>query len=187
MKVEICTGLNMPFFPMRPIKGQVLQRSFGIKQLYEEAVDDQMWVMQPKLNGDRVLLAVIDRTVFTQNRYGQFYRQKIGNARDFLKLPNHTCFDGEVFKGNFYPFEMLVCGGKNLLRTAVHERVQWARDMTKFIGHPWLFETPSLAWLMRRGANAPNYEGVVLKRTGSGYTLLGSPTQFTFDWLKRLW
>lgn len=187
MKVEICTGLEMPFFPLRPTKGRALQRPSGIKQLYEEAVDGRMWVMQPKLNGDRVLLALVGRRVFAQNRYGQIYRQKIANASDFLKLPNHTCFDGEVFKGNFYPFELLACNGKNLLRTEVHERVNWAKTLMREIGQPWLFETPSAEWLMRRGANAPNYDGVVLKRTGSLYIPLGSPTQSTLDWFKRLW
>ncbi len=152
-----------------------------------EAVDSQMWVMQPKLNGDRVILAVVGNRVFVQNRYGQMYRQKVSNARDFLKLPDCTCFDGEVFKGNFYPFEIIACNGKNLLRTEVHERVSWAKTLMRDIKQPWLFETPSAAWLMRRGANAPNYDGIVLKRTGSFYIPLGSASQSTLEWFKRLW
>lgn len=187
MRVEICSGLEFPFYPMRPTKGRTLQRPAGIKQLYTEAVGDSQWVMQPKLNGDRVILAVVDKRVFARNRFGQAYRLKIGNARDFLKLPDHTCFDGEVFKGNFYPFEVIACDGKSLLKTVVHERVEWARDMMRIISQPWLFGTPSLGWLMRRTSNAPNYDGVVLKRAGSFYIPLGSPTQSTLHWFKRSW
>lgn len=187
MRLEICTGLEMPFFPMRPIKGRALQRPSSIEQLWVEAVKDRLWVMQPKLNGDRVILAIVNGKIYPQNRYGRMYRNSIWNARDFLKLPDRTCFDGEVFKGNFYPFELLAANGKNLIHTEVHERVQWARDMVRQIGHPWLFEAPSIEWLMRRTKNAPNYEGVVIKRAGTPYVLLGGASQSTFHWMKRLW
>jgi ATP-dependent DNA ligase len=172
---------------MRPIKGRALQRPSGIKQLWEEAVHDRRWVMQPKVNGDRAILAVVDGKVYVQNRYAERYRQKVANAGDFLKLPDRTCLDGEVFKGSFYPFEVLACNGKNLLRTVVQERVQWARDLVRMMSHPWLYETPSVDWLMRRGKNAPNYDGVVLKRADSVYLILGSATQTSLDWMKRLW
>src|SRR5574337_416158 len=146
MKIDICTGLEMPFYPMRPVRGRALQRPSGIKTLWEEAVRDKLWVMQPKLNGDRVILAVVRGKVFAQNRHASWYQKKIGNAADFLKLPDRTCLDGEVFKGNFYPFEVLACNGRSLLRTEVHERVQWARDFVRHINHPWLFEPPSVEW-----------------------------------------
>jgi len=187
VKVDICTGLQMPFFPMRPIKGRRLDRPVNIKDLWHDAIDQGHWVMQPKLGGDRVCLACVDGKVYVQNRHGGCYRMKVGNAKDFLQLPNRTCFDGEVFKGNFYPFELLACNGRSLLKTVVHERVRLAKDLVGFLGHPWLFDTPTLPWLMRRAANRPAYEGVVLKQTGSPYILLGSDTQSSSKWMKRLW
>jgi ATP-dependent DNA ligase len=187
VKVDICTGLELPFYPMRPIKGRVLQRAENIKQLYYQTVEEHHWVMQPKLNGDRACLAVVDGKVYVQNRHGGCYRMKVANAPDFLKLPNRTCFDGEVFKRNFYPFELLACNAMSFLRAEAQERVRLAKDMTRFIGHPWLFETPSLPWLLRRAANLPTFEGVVLKATSSRYIMLGSDTQFSQDWMKRRW
>lgn len=176
----------MPFYPMRPIRGRALLRPTNIREMCEEAAEG-VWVMQPKLNGDRVSLACVDGKVFAQNRHGGSYRFKIHNASDFLALPNRTCFDGEVFKGNFYPFEVLACNGRSFLMAEAHERVRLAKDMAQILGHPWMFDPPSLAWIMRRAANLPMYEGVVLKQTRSPYVMLGSDTQSSTRWMKRLW
>lgn len=177
----------MPFFPMRPTTGRALQRPIVVKELWKEAVERGHWVMQPKLNGDRACLAVVDGKVYVQNRHGGAYRFRVANAKDFLALPNRTCFDGEVFKSNFYPFELLACNAVNFLRAEAQERVRLAKDLVKFLQHPWLFDLPSLAWLMRRGANLPVYEGVVLKKTTSVYIQLGSASQSNLEWFKRLW
>lgn len=177
----------MPFFPMRPFKGRALLRPANIRQMCEEAAEG-IWVMQPKLGGDRATLAVVDSKVYVQNRYGSHYRYKVRNASDFLKkLPNRTCFDGEVYKRNFYPFELIALNGVNLKMTEAYERVRLAKDMVKFLGHPWLFDAPTLPWLLRRSVNLPIYEGVVLKQARSFYILLGSATQTSQTWMKRLW
>ena len=187
VKVEICEGLELPFFPMRPAEGRILSRPALIKQLWHEAVDRKLWVMQPKLNGDRVCLACAGGKVYAQNRHGDSYRFKIANAKDFLALPQPFCMDGEVFKGSYYPFEVLACNGKSLLTAEAYERAALAKAMVRFIDHPWLFDAPSLDWLMRRGSNLPVYEGVVLKRWTSHYVMLGSPRQSNLEWLKRTW
>jgi ATP-dependent DNA ligase len=186
VKIEVCAGLKMPFYPMRPVRGRALLRPANIRELCEE-VAEGVWVMQPKLNGDRVSLACVDGKIHAQNRHGGHYRFKVHNAPDFLKLPNRTCFDGEVFKGNFYPFELLVSNGESFLMAEVHERVRLAKDMVQFLGHPWMFDPPTLAWIMRRKANLPVYEGVVIKRAHSRYLTLGSATQSSAHWMKRLW
>lgn len=187
MKVEICDGLEFPFFPMRPVKGRALIRPTGIKQLYRDAVEKDHWVIQPKLNGDRVCLAIVDDRVHAQNRHGSVYKFNIKNAKDFLKLPNGTCFDGEVYRGQFHPFELLACDSKNLLLTGVQERVARAKKLVIGLGHDWMFETPSLAWIMQRWEHLPIYEGVVLKRAGSRYVMLGSDSQVNLSWFKRRW
>lgn len=177
----------MPFFPMRPTKGRALSRPDGIKQLWKEAVEQRLWTIQPKLGGDRAELAVVDSKIYIQNRHGGCYRFKVANAPDFLRLPNRTCFDGEVFKSNFYPFECLASNGHSFLRTEVHERAQMAKDMVTFLKHPWLFDPPALAWLLRRSANLPDWEGVVIKQVRSRYILMGSARQSSLEWFKRLW
>jgi ATP-dependent DNA ligase len=177
----------MPFFPMRPTLGRRLVQPVSIRQLWYEAVEQKHWIMQPKLNGDRAELACVGGKVYVQNRYGSCYAFKVANAKDFLKLPQPLCLDGEVWKGNFYPFEVMACNGVNFLRAEAHERVQWAKDMVQWLGHAWLFETPSLAWLLRRSANLPTFEGVVLKQFRTPYVLLGSASQSSLLWMKRRW
>ncbi len=130
---------------------------------------------------------MVDGKTYIQNRHHGVYRLKVANARDFLRLPNRTCFDGEVYKSNFYPFELLCCNSVSFLLAEAQERVTLAKDMARFLGHPWLFETPSLEWLMRRNGNLPTFEGVVLKKPTGRYILLGSKTQHSADWMKRLW
>lgn len=186
MNIEVCDGVSLPFFPMRPFKGRNLLKPDSIRQVSEEALNGA-WVVQPKLNGDRACLACVKGKIFVQNRHGGCFRHRIRNATDFLKLPDRTCFDGEVYKGNFYPFEVIAANGVSLKLTETFERVRLAKDMVSFLGHPWLFATPSLAWLMRRSKNLPEYEGVVLKRASSFYVSLGSASQNSRTWMKRLW
>ena len=187
MHIDVCTGLSLPFFPMRPTMGRALSRGASIKELWRDAVERELWVMQPKLNGDRACLACVDGKVYVQNRHGSRYGFKVRNAQDFLKLPNRTCFDGEVFKRNFYPFECLASNSHSFLLAEAHERVAMAKGMVQHLGHPWLFDPPSRAWLLRRSANLPDFEGVVLKQWRSRYLILGSERQFNADWLKRRW
>lgn len=172
---------------MRPFKGRTLSRPDNIRELYHDAVERGLWSIQPKLGGDRADLAVVDKKVYIQNRHGGWLRQKVRNAPDFLRLPNRTCFDGEVFKGNFYPFECLASNSNPFLSAEVHERVALAKDMMGFLKQPWLFDPPTLAWLLNRAKNAPIFEGVVLKQVRSRYVLLGSATQTSSAWMKRLW
>lgn len=172
---------------MQPVNGRVLSRPSSIKQLWEDAVEKSLWVMQPKLAGERGCLACSGGVVQVQDRYGRVFRKKVSNAADFLKLPDQTCFDGVVYKGNFYPFELLASGGNSLLMAEVHERVALAKAMAGFLKHPWMFETPSLAWLMRRRGNSPVFDGVVLKQVRSRYLTLGNTDQSNPAWMRRLW
>jgi hypothetical protein len=183
---EIARGFHVPFFPMRPTLGRDLRTRQSVVSLWKE-IESEVWVGQPKLNGDGVSLAVYKRRVYLFNRYGRAYRFKVLNAPDYLKLPDGTCFVGEVFKRNFYPYEALALAGESLLATTVVERVKWAKDHVDFLKHPWMFPQPNFGWMVRRRANMPIYDGVVLKKTASAYRLLGSADQTSLDWFKRRW
>jgi ATP-dependent DNA ligase len=176
----------MPFFPMRPTQGRDLRTRTAIKTMWKE-VEGGVWIPQPKLNGDRVCLAVVERKIYLQNRRGGYYRMRVQNAKDYLRLSDGTCFDGEVFKGNFYPFELLALEGQLFLEATTVERVKLAHDMVNFLDQPWMFPEPNFSWLLRRRENLPHYEGVVLKRTNTPYRVLGSPDQVSLDWFKRRW
>lgn len=172
---------------MHPTQGRVLSRPDSIKRLWQEAVEQGLWVMQPKLRGDRVVLACIKGRVHAQNGTGSSHRRRIGNAPDFLRLPDGTCLDGIVFKGNFYPFECLASNKHSFLLAEVHERVRLAKNMVQFLKQPWLFDPPTLAWLMQRRKNRPNFDGVILKQVRSRYVPATAGRWTSLDWLERLW
>src|SRR5712671_2028937 len=98
-------ALNLPFYPMRPRRGPDIDAG-RIKKILEE-IDGKKFVVQPKLNGDRVLLAVRKDEVQAANRHGSWYTKRVRNAGDFVKLGIGTVLDGEVFGGEFFPFEAL--------------------------------------------------------------------------------
>jgi hypothetical protein len=185
--VEIVPGLTMPFYPMRPRLGLCLRTPRLVQEFYAEIRDPDQWICQPKLNGHRACLAVVDKRVYVQNRHGGWYSRSVHNIPVFLKLPNRTCLDGEVYKGDFHPFECLAVGGNPFMHCTANEREVMACQLLRLIEQPWMFERPSRAWLMRGRDNLPDFEGVVLKRVNSPYRLLGSDAQTSADWFKRRW
>lgn len=174
---------------MRPVQGRGLRSQSTIQALWQEMrdEDDESWVTQPKLNGDRACLAVVDRRVFIQNRHKGWYRHKVANAREFLKLPDGTCFDGEVFAGCFYPFELLALSYRSFLGGTTIERTALAKEFSDRLKQPWMFPMPNLDWLLGRRHNLPQYEGVVRKKANARYTVHGSESQSSLSWMKRLW
>lgn len=173
---------------MQPTMGRTLRRPQLVNSLWREiSKDENYWVIQPKLNGDRACLGIANGEVHIQNRHGSWYMPRVRNAREFLKLSNGTCLDGEVWKGDFYPFEALAVDGKSFLPAAASEREVLAFQLVRFLGQSWMFERPTKKWLMRRWENLPQFEGVVEKRHDSHYVLAGSDKDPSRYWFKRLW
>lgn len=177
----------MPFFPPRPLRGQVLRNRANVDQFEREVLNTHDWIVQPKLEGDRACLAVVDKKVYIQNRHGSWYKHPVKNQDDFKKLPNYTLLDGEVFNGNFYPFECVVSAGKSLVNHTPDEREIQAYQASKFLGHEWKFDRPSRKWVEKLRDNMPAYGGVVLKRAMTPYILLGGPNQVSAEWMKKCW
>lgn len=184
--IEICRGLTLPFFPMRPALGRTLRTPKLVEDFLSQ-LDVDYWLMQPKLNGDRGCLATVRDQTYVQNRHGGWYSYPVKNAAVFLRLGNGCCWDGEIYEGNFHPFEALAVRGKLCFEWPVGERVDQAKSQVESIGQPWLFDAPSAAWLLARQANAPKWEGVVLKRRQSLYLRQGSPDMAALTWIKRRW
>lgn len=185
-KIEICPGLTMPFFPMRPVAGRTLRTPKLVREFIDE-FDPEYWEMQPKLNGDRVCLATARGRVYAQNRHGGWYQFPISNAKTFLSLGDGFCLDGEVHQGSFYPFDTLAQSGVLCFDWPTYERVALARKLAVDLQQPWLFDAPKPEWLMVRQKNMPQWEGIVLKRKQSGYMRLGSADAGSLVWMKRRW
>lgn len=184
-KLLVTRGLVLPFFPMRPAHGPSIRTKKDATAIWKRA-NSLAYVAQPKLNEDRAVLAVVDGEVYIQNRYAQWMRQPCSVQR-WLKLPDRTVLDGGVYGKQFYPFEALAVWGRSFLGATCEERIVMAFQMSRLCGVPWMFESPTRSWVDARVANAPQYEGIVLKERNSPYILAGSATQENSSWLKCRW
>jgi len=185
-RVPICSGLSFPMFPMRPTEGRMLRSRTQASQLVRE-VRQFKWVMQPKLSGDRVCLAVVRGRVYVQDRHGDWYQHPISNRHDFLSLEDHTALDGVVYKGLFHPFEALAVDGKSFLEAGVEKRVAEAERLVDVLGHDWMFAEPEKDWLLGLSANSPQWAGVVLKKAQSHYLIQADAKSASLAWIKKRW
>jgi len=78
-----------------------------------QMMDDGMWVAQPKLDGERVLIEVVDGTVSVLNRAGQ---PKAKNVSEAMLAPfralteGRWVFDGEIIGRTVHLFDMAAAG-----------------------------------------------------------------------------
>jgi ATP-dependent DNA ligase len=185
-RIDICRGISMPFYPMRPMRGGVIRNSASAEQVFRESEQQHIWVCQPKLNGDRACVAVLKNKVYIQNRHGGWYQPRVKNLTDFRKLPDGTVLDGEVYKSCFSIFDVLAINGKSIMMDTAAERTILAMHLTKFLKHVWRFPTPTREWLRKLNKNA-GYDGVVLKQASSHYKISPSANACDTLWMKRTW
>ena len=187
MKAEkIAEGVTFPFYPMRPRLGESITQA-NVRLALRRAKADG-YLVQPKLNGDRVLVAVLeDHRVLAVTRHNSPYSFKVMNLELFAGLPAMTVLDGEVYRRQFYPFEAVAVAGESLVDSGPEERAPRARELCHRLGVAWQFDAPTARFMENRRGNLPVWEGVVLKKLGSRYLPLGSEAQESATWVKRRW
>jgi len=185
-QLHVASGLTMPFVPMAAKVGPSLRTKDQIREIVDE-LDSGRWLIQPELAGERACLAVVDKKVYIQNDAGIWLSRAPHNVRDFLKLPNGTCFDGKIAQNNFYPFECLAVRGRALVFKPVSERETVALQLVKFLGHDWMFDKPYPKFLRSAAKNLPNFQGVTLKDYMSFYALISKQAPPSTAWIKRPW
>jgi len=185
-RLNIAPGLALPFWPMRPRIGVKLT-SDNVRAVIEEMSRD--YVLQPKMNGDRVTIATVNGVVHAFHRKLGRYTFKFNRAA-WSMLPNCTCLDGEVKDGEFHPFELLALAGESWLSKPVETRIEGARMLCKERLRPYAFFSvldDGTSWGPGVGSEylanhtngtvkpstAPYWEGVVAKLKGSRYTIFG--------------
>src|SRR5215831_5028388 len=173
-EIEVAKGWILPFFPMRPARGPLLTKKVAKDIL--ERMDDHTYIYQPKLNGDRVILAIVGGKVIACNRHYSWYSYQIANGSAFTaKLGDGTIFDGEVYKSQFFPFECLAREGHSFKANTAEQRALEAMHMCRLCGVPWLFKEPTRKWLMEgidSRSHTGMFEGLVRKRANLPYTLM---------------
>ncbi len=182
-------GISLPFFPMRPIAGAKLSAGNFQREL---AKIRRTHILQPKLNGDRACVAVLGDTVRIQSRRGDWYSHTV-NLQPFHNLNAGTLLDGEVWQGEFYPFEVLAGRGISALRSSVEERIDMAESVCHHLNIEWQFGSRTDGWILdelcREGQEplTRQWEGIVAKLRGSSYRMLGAAHQESPEWIKLKW
>ena len=173
------------FYPMRPSVTGLRPDCAWLAENRGE------FIIQPKLNGDRVCLWVeANGGTYAQHRKGGAYSFRIRNAGAFTKLPAGTVLDGEVLGSNFYPFEVVQFGDLDLSGMGVEHRAKLAEMACHWCGVEWLFAEPTAAQLAQWEADWPatrRVEGVVIKRRGCRYLPHSRVFHESHDWFKLKW
>lgn len=180
--IVVTKTITMPFTPMKPQRGKKVRTKTDARALLKR-IESGLWIVQPKLKGERACLAVVDKKVYIQDGEARWYDRPVANSQDFLRLPNQTLFDGEIHAGKFYPFECLAALGESYMLKPASEREILAFQFVKFLRHKWMFPRPGEKFVLERGKDYPNWEGVVLKEFRSIY-VAGSASS---AWLSKEW
>lgn len=188
---HIMSGISVPFYPMRPKHGTSLMSDAGVARTLADVKAGD--VVQPKLNGDRACVAVDGNgDVVVQNRHGGEYKFGVSNLAALKTLPPKTVIDGEVHGREFLPFEVVAYAGESLTALPVEARVAACAEVCKQHGLKWKFAPltiESFMVLVKRGRVDKEFrkewEGVVIKQSGSKYRFLGSEGQESDQWFKR--
>jgi len=169
-------------FPCRPSTGPPFDAG-AVLALIERGL-----IVQPKLNGDRVVLVKQGSPVpvLYSRHGGQYTAAKLDLTR-WQWLPDGTILDGEGWRGSFYPFDVPALANKPTGAMPCRDRVKLAEELTLKAGLPWIFATPSADWLHAGAANAPTWEGVVVKQPGHSYRWERSASGSSTTWTKRKW
>lgn len=178
--------ITFPFFPMRPRKGFKLTPGSMINVIND-------YYLQPKLDGDRVVVSVEDGAVALYNRRGSRYSFRASNADKLAEaLPSGTILDCEIYGGVLYPFECIRYGDEDLRASYTAARCEAAEEACRIAGVPFLFGQLRLedcdaiveGKFERGGIRGAAWEGVVAKRKGARYRFGATATDESPTWFK---
>lgn len=175
--------ITTPSIPMRPQMGVKLTAD---NVLYEVAkMKAKGYIVQRKLNGDRGVLEMTRLGLLLWNRYGSLYSASGVDLAAWNTLPLGTVLDGEVYLGEFYPFEVI----NDKLQ---EQRITDAEAMCRRCGQPYIFGGITNDWLIGEVTLDDNpktrmWEGVVCKLAGAKYVPLKKPDHESPTWQKCKW
>ena len=176
-----CVIYTAQMFPCRPSRGPPFDAG-AVLELIARGL-----VVQPKLNGDRVILVKDGPVPVLFSRHGGHYTAARLDLACWQWLPEGTILDGEGWRGAFYPFDVPKLAGEATGAMPCRQRVDLAERLTLRAGLPWIFVPPSADWLQAGRANAPIWEGVVVKQPGHSYRWERSASGNSTTWVKMKW
>jgi hypothetical protein len=145
------------------------------------------YLVQRKLNVDRGVLEITPAGPMLWNRYGSEYCASEVDLSAWNALPS-CILDGEVYRGEFYPFECLTCG-ENATQTL---RIGVAENICRNAGQPYIFGGITNDWLIGEVTLDTNprtrmWEGCVMKLASAKYVPLKKPDNESAAWTKLRW
>ena len=177
--------ITTAFYPMRPMTGPKL--TIDNVLLITSDYLHRGYILQRKLNGDRVVMIVKDFGATFWNRYTGIYSFAVNN--EWGKLPVGTVMDGEVYQGEYYPFELIQLGKEKILTT--QERVVGAENICRTHNQEYVYGGVTNDWLvgevMMKHERTSMWEGVVAKLKSARYEPLNTATQESPAWSRLKW
>lgn len=173
-KLETGRGITGPAAITRPMLASIVDPS-DLQYLLSQ----RGWVMQPKIDGDRVVIEVIDGVVSVLNRSGQPKVKNVGEAHlsPFRALTQgRWVFDGEVVGRKIWFFDMPAAGDfhdegddfitryRNLTLTLINLNVD-----PESIGLVHTTEGTDAKRALLADADAAGKEGVMFRRADAAY------------------
>lgn len=185
-QLHVARGLTLPVPLMRAVQHKPLVTQAHVRQVLQEVENDR-WLAQPNLNGERACLAIVDRKVYIHNDRGIWISRPPGNVQDFLKLPDGTCLDGKISNGDFHPFECLAIRGRALVFKPVAEREAVALHLVRFLHHRWMYARPTQQFIRSRRENLPQFKGITLKDYMGFYLAASKKATNAPTWIEHSW
>jgi hypothetical protein len=186
-QLSVAPKFALPFFPMRPRHSLPIRT---VEDLARILAGNKDYDFSLKLNGDRACLLVQDGVVSVQNRHGAFYKMTV-NRQPFIDLQGTWLLDGEIYKKEFLPFEVIMANNLSAPDCPLSRKIM-AMELSNNLGIEWVYgrdnsDILSIAekHIVRRDGSV--IEGVVGKKLGSSYIPLGSESQESAAWKKYKW
>jgi ATP-dependent DNA ligase/predicted DNA-binding WGR domain protein len=139
---------------------------------------DDAWWTQPKMDGDRVMIEVIDGEVKAWGRNGQPKVSNVGPAMlvPFKAFPSHFVFDGEVVGSTLHLFDLPYAEGIVNHKTPFSERFVALDLLITTLGVSNVVVVPVATDELEKGnmlaeAQANNREGVMFRKASAGYSV----------------
>lgn len=186
-RIEVVHGVVLPLIPMQPSRGRRLHNRNSVEAFASSTLAGITYVVQPKLRGDRMVVASVDGVLHFQDGKGRPAEAPLNGSTLAKKLADRSVFDGVVHCGVFYPFDVLAYAGKSMVNRSAAERDALAYQFNRLLGNVSVFNRPTKTWLMARKENEPKFAGVVIKEASSRYVAGIDGSTKALTWITREW
>ncbi len=136
---------------------------------------DDLWCLQEKIDGRRVLIESVGEKVVGINRQGLAISLPTPIVVDVAGLPGDFTLDGECVGNNYHAFDLLARDGEDLRPLPLNRRLVELGSLLRSARHPNVIQVVTAYQTAQKQRlhdllKAANLEGVVFKLLAAPYT-----------------